>query len=277
MAYKSGRDYVLQKRLKLNQSSTAIQQTSTCPQIFQDKTFFINGFISAEHTFLELKLLIVKHGGKVQAFLGKNVNFIIATAMTDAKIKTLKKIVLKPSWIWESIKQNKMLNVNDHLLFRVDKRQKLFPDDNLNLNIQIEGSHKSDHKKTKNNAYTVPALENKESSEEILMSIESSENGLELEFAPKNSSLKYNKQDNLCTTPTFIKDFFNQSRLHHLTSWKYKLINFISEKMFMTFKNETKKITETSVILHIDMDCFFVSVMLRDRQDLVDKPVGICS
>lgn len=38
---------------------------------------------------------------------------------------------------------------------------------------------------------------------------------------------------------------------------------------------ETGNVTDTQVIMHIDMDCFFVSVGLRKRPELRGKPVAV--
>lgn len=265
MAYKNGKDYLLKKRIKLNQNSNEIQQNSNCPQIFNGKVFFINGFISAEYTFIELKRLIVDHGGNVQTYLDKSVYLIIATAMTDSKIRSLNTIVVKPTWIWESIRQGKMMNVNNHLLFKVDPNQPRFPVEKITRNGSFEAANHNENVINSLTEIEQPLRQIPISSAEINFE----ENDIQLEAAPKNL--------NLCLSPTFITDFFNQSRLHHLTSWKYKLISFISEQMIMKFKTKSRKITETSVLLHVDMDSFFVSVMLRDRRDLKDKPVGIFS
>jgi hypothetical protein len=89
--------------------------------------------------------------------------------------------------------------------------------------------------------------------------------------------------------PDFIDNYYSQSRLHMISIWREELKRYASqlmeEKNFSTRKSnpleEQPKITEVCdegkkfFIMHIDMDCFFASVSLRERPDLANKPVGI--
>ena len=73
--------------------------------------------------------------------------------------------------------------------------------------------------------------------------------------------------------PGFIQKYFASSRLHHLSSWKADLVDFIGNMM----KNKASSQCDDDyrTIMHIDMDCFFASVGLRDKPHLRDKPVVV--
>lgn len=89
----------------------------------------------------------------------------------------------------------------------------------------------------------------------------------------------------------YLNQFYNNSRLHHLSTWKVEWKNYVSaikarlgnnfpgrEKLkSITAVTDSKQNTSSiqRYIMHIDMDSFFVSVALRDRPELKDKPVGV--
>lgn len=63
-----------------------------------------------------------------------------------------------------------------------------------------------------------------------------------------------------CNDPDFLMNYFKNSRLHHLSSWKSNLrSDFLHE--FLTNKNVViPKKSDIITIFHVDFDCFFATV-----------------
>lgn len=90
--------------------------------------------------------------------------------------------------------------------------------------------------------------------------------------------------------PNFVSEFYNNSRLHHLSTWGAEFrdyVNHLQSSGDTSFPGRTRlaehlglnqSVSATSrgqnvsqserVVMHIDMDCFFVSVGLRNRPHL---------
>lgn len=78
--------------------------------------------------------------------------------------------------------------------------------------------------------------------------------------------------------PTFIRHFFANSRLHHLSTWKadlrFKFLRKISKTTPLSQKNATPS---DRVILHVDFDCFFVSASSLNypQYDISKVPMAV--
>ncbi|XP_054266352.1 DNA repair protein REV1 isoform X2 [Macrosteles quadrilineatus] len=89
----------------------------------------------------------------------------------------------------------------------------------------------------------------------------------------------------------FLSEFYCNSRLHHISTMGATFKQYVNELRLknsgslpgltklksLNCSNSYKKSTKrySSVIMHIDMDCFFVSVGLRKRPDLKTFPVAV--
>eukprot|EP01035_Chromulina_nebulosa_P021945 gene21945-28413_t len=81
------------------------------------------------------------------------------------------------------------------------------------------------------------------------------------------------------TCPGFINSYFAKSRLHHISTWKSDLSEYVCQYYLREANCNRGKMSSPDdafrTIMHVDLDCFFASVALLDRPHLKGKPIAV--
>ncbi|KAF8475548.1 hypothetical protein BDZ91DRAFT_778691 [Kalaharituber pfeilii] len=82
--------------------------------------------------------------------------------------------------------------------------------------------------------------------------------------------------------PDFLKQYYQESRLHHLSTWKAELKERLQEltqtkkQLIPPVSEKVKGKRSRRYIMHVDFDCFFAAVSSRSHpSDLTGKPVCV--
>lgn len=267
--------YMHAKIAKLEEqfSSRAGNDEKLESNIFSGVSIFVNGYTNPPAN--ELKTLMARHGGVYHTYQRSD-DFIIATNLPDVKVKKLSLAkVVRPEWITESIASNKLLDFKDFLLYNQFRTQP-----KLNFDKIIKTDMKDELSES------VSKIQRRMDDNKCTVSIPST----------SEQSITAIKSDSTKTAadPNFISEFYNNSRLHHISQlgacFKQHINNLrdCSEFTFPARKLLKDAILKTrttdysqdnfdggKTIMHIDMDCFFVSVGLRNRPELRGYPIAV--
>lgn len=243
--------YMAMKKAKLQEQfcESASKQGNQKNNLFEGISIFVNGY--TDPTADELKNLMMQYGGVYHHYYRTGrTTYVIASNLPDSKLKQTQGIkFVKPSWIVDCIKENRIIDYRDYLLYT-------------------------------NQSKTQPGLKY---------------------FSEKNSDLNISKQTvtKTATDQEFLSEFYNNSRLHHISTMGAVFKQYVNdlrsnenhkfsgrdqllnrEKKLQEFKDELYEDDSVApvgskTIMHIDMDCFFVSVGIRDRPDLKGIPVAV--
>jgi DNA repair protein REV1 len=78
--------------------------------------------------------------------------------------------------------------------------------------------------------------------------------------------------------PEFLKQFYSESRLHHLSTWKANLkssMQRLAAEKGLAQRKFNKKPGARAYIMHVDFDSFFCAVSLKRNPEYVDKPTVV--
>ncbi|EGG07252.1 uncharacterized protein MELLADRAFT_35660, partial [Melampsora larici-populina 98AG31] len=269
--------YMANKRLKLKVQESFLRDADglkgSRPQFMAGLVIHVNGYTTPPLS--EIRKMIVVHGGTYMAYLDHKsvITHIIATALTPKKREEFRLYkVVTPSWLVDSVEAGRLLPWSDYTLNSATK----------NISKNIMGAK-----------YTpTPPLTSAPttSSPDQIQSETSTNNPCGPLQDAANSIKLIDHQDEVTSildsnAPNFIQEYFRQSRLHHLSTWKADLLQKVStlfdQKVGQTGRHVLpKKLigdeTDGRTIMHVDFDCFFISAGLIKRPDLRGKPVAVC-
>lgn len=260
--------------------------------IFNGISIYVNGFTdpSAE----ELNALMSKHGGVYHTYQ-RSEDFIIASNLPDTKVKNMSLArVVKPEWITESIAANRLQDFRDFLLYKNSKTQKQLNFSRVVKKYQTKTSLCEIIEDTSERA-SQAICNVKAKDTNITKFLQESATPISIETTKLSPCIQNSAKT--AADPNFISEFYNNSRLHHISQlgafFKQHVNNLRENSSFSyparkqlkeainSHPNATNnafsqiKFEKGKVIMHIDMDCFFVSVGLRNRPELCGKSVAV--
>ncbi|KAL7681947.1 putative DNA repair protein Rev1 [Plasmopara halstedii] len=233
-------------------SSGASTSSSKQTDIFRDVHVYVDGYTVPSKE--DIRQLMLLHGGGFEHYDTNRVTHVIATHLPASKLRQLQKAkkplpVVHPDWILQSIEQKKLLPVHVHT-FTASNDQTISPANEINHDAS---QHSID--------------------DESDVSIHQPSRTINL----SDSGVK-SRTNSTRDGPDFVRHFFAKSRLHHIGTWK---ATFQQQAASFQAKYKGERITRAPllsndrIILHVDMDCFFVAVAQRGRPELNNVPVAV--
>ncbi|KRZ93431.1 DNA repair protein REV1 [Trichinella sp. T8] len=253
--WKGWSDYMSSKKEKLaKQFEESDFQSEPKKNIFAGISVYVNGYTDPPAD--QLKRLILEYGGKYDLYQSMKITHVIASVLPHVKIKKLvgSEKIMKPDWILDSIAAGRLLPENDYRLY--------FGGSNLDGKI-------------KSNLIMKPGAEDLDARQRQAKRrhVDCTDYSNYFETFYKHSRLHF-----ISTTAQKMKSFVQQLQTCQVDTFdenRQELINSILKMEPCCSSTPTDMQEQQSYIMHLDMDCFFVSASLQNYPLLRGKPVAV--
>ncbi|KAJ2801191.1 deoxycytidyl transferase [Coemansia guatemalensis] len=246
-------------------------------QIFAGVVFHINGYTQPSH--YELKKLLIERGGQFLHYISKSeVTHIIASNLSRSKEKEFRNYrVVRPEWVVECVQADRLLSWHSYrIIGSGNMGAPVAP-----LNIDELGPHVGLNAQiNRENAVAQGAVPAKETvSRSLQQTTEASTSTHRRNAVVDRFGEGLNREwvrRNLATESDFIPRYYENSRLHHLSTWKAEMKDYVAQLRREYGKEARPVVGGRRVIIHADFDCFFVAVSLLSFPHMKNMPVAVC-
>ncbi|EDW73374.1 uncharacterized protein Dwil_GK17515 [Drosophila willistoni] len=290
--------YFEAKKSKLEEQFAAASDPFRKSNLFAGISIFVNG--RTDPSADELKRIMMVHGGIYHHYERSHTNFIIASNLPDVKVRNMDTTkIISAQWVVDCVAKSRVLDYKPYLLYTNQKTTQ----PRLNFG---KGKDKAKHDdedpkpipecpvSVPDNLPSVPVEKVEEDLGGILKELQQAA----AVVSPQKESLA-TKINNLSATsinqpaltavdPAFLGEFYKNSRLHHIATlgagFKEHVCTLRKTHGDKPFPKRAElrstlqckqEISSNRYVMHIDMDCFFVSVGLRLHPELRGQPVAV--
>lgn len=238
--------------------------------VFKDCVIHVSGYTIPGLN--ELHKLVITNGGRYLSYLVNKsaVTHIIASTLTPSKMKELQNCkVVSPQWILDSLKLNQ---IQDWTKYSIVK-----PKNQNQLNLLFNKKDKVETNPIVNKAHSERITGEQE--HEDLMQEDNKRNdqeGFESNLELKSFSAAFHDRKIDSNHPDFLKNFFANSRLHHLSTWRSAFKAEFILKSIKSLNERLNKIYDKSMLFYIDFDCFFAAVSSLNHNNIDFKTTPVC-
>jgi DNA repair protein REV1 len=276
-----------------NTSSTGKRRSklSERPDLFfRGVIVLINGYTHPDGETLQR--LMQQHGGDVERYETSRITHVIAEQLSTAKANLYKKQkrnptpVCRPSWIVDSVAAFQLLPYQEYLLDDVKKDKDVVSVASFFQRSShgrlVEGQDQTNRQTDSVGGDTneSSACDNNEAVEKGMIGPCAAMERPPPEEDVSDVAVKRSTEERFIngrvrtvgTDPNFLEGFFAASRLSFIGSYRQRT------RSSPTKQNEGHNRSDAEVqrfVFHVDMDCFFASVVLRNYPQYRHKPVAI--
>ena len=231
---------------------------------FLGVTVMVNGYTNPDSDTIMRTLH--RFGGNLEKYETSQVTHIIAENLSTAKANIYKRQkkpipVVKPKWIVDCVESRKLLPYQDYLIDEVK-------DEHLGTSTSVKLFFKSAQKEVTTNHLS--SNENNSPSNSSSGQISSTTSVMKKGTSSPSVQKPILGPRTVGNDPNFLTNYFANSRLSFIGSFKQRVRQ-------SSHKHETSKSRHNSkrFVFHVDMDCFFAAIAVRNYPQYKDKPVAV--
>ncbi|XP_022215367.2 DNA repair protein Rev1 [Drosophila obscura] len=288
--------YFEAKKSKLEEQFDAASDPFRKTNLFQGISIFVNGLTNPSAN--ELKHIMMVHGGTFHHYERAHTKFIIASNLPDVKVRNMNTSkIISAQFIVDCLENKRVLDYKPYLLYTNQKttQPRLAFGKGKNTSRTNDTMAVSNYEAAPEPPIVPELCENDLSN--ILKDLQQAvATSPKKETADKTvadvSTISNNSSARTAVDPAFLGEFYKNSRLHHIATLGAGFKQYVCEMRqanggqpfpkreelrSVLSCNQAMNMSTGSVhyVMHIDMDCFFVSVGLRSHPEWRGLPIAV--